>query len=243
MIRIERKIDYIVEKVDRIDTQVAEQGLQGALEYRLKQAVSPEEIKINLRVLTDLRGDINKFTDSLSSPLILNFGLQLFSNTRDQLRRIYDLIYGIRRLVAQRYNTSVDGDPERAITVNPTGDYFSNYGGVDLEVHVRATLNLSAAAIKKIGWVNFDDYLPRGRSKQKPHQSIFKGEDPEQGLYDLGYAWLHQTDSGLLWRTKVELDAIINGYENTFWPELKEADPCGFNQIVVACDIPLLENA
>ena len=30
---------------------------------------------------------------------------------------------------------------------------------------------------------------------------------------------------------------------NTFWPQLQEAEPCGFNQIEVACDIPLLENA
>lgn len=87
-----------------------------------------------------------------------------------------------------------------------------------------------------------DDYLPRGRSKQKPHQSIFKGEDPEQGLYDLSYGWLYQTDAGLLWRAWMELDGIADGYENTFWPQLKDAEPCGFNQIEVACDVPLLEN-
>ena len=96
---------------------------------------------------------------------------------------------------------------------------------------------------KRRNALNFDNYLPRGRSKQKPHQSIFEGEDPEQGLYDLGYAWLYKTDAGLLWRTKVELDAIVNGYENTFWPELKKVEPCGLNQIEVACDVPLLEDA
>ena len=30
---------------------------------------------------------------------------------------------------------------------------------------------------------------------------------------------------------------------NTFWPQLQEAEPCGFKQIDVACDVPLLENA
>ena len=240
MARIERKIDYIKDKVDRIDTQVAENNLRHALDHMLKKAVFQE--KIDLRILTDLRGDIIKFIESFSLPLLLNFGLQLSSDIRDRLQHIYDLAYWVRKLVAQRYNTSVDGDPERVITVNPDRDYFSIFGGGDLKVHVRATMHVSTVNIKKTEWLNFDDYLP-GPSSHNPHKSIFKDEDPEQGLYDLGHAWLYQTDAGLLWRTKIELDAIASGYENAFWPELKDAEPCGVNQIEVACDVPLLEDA
>ena len=72
-----------------------------------------------------------------------------------------------------------------------------------------------------------------------------KDEAPEaleQELYDLCCAWLYNTDAGLLHRTGVELEGIADGYENTFWPQLQEAEPCGFKQIDVACDVPLLEN-
>ena len=274
MTRIERKIDYIVEKVDHIDTQVAERGLQDALEYKLQQSVSLEGI--NLRILTDLRGDINKFTDSLSSPLIFNFSLQFFSDFRNQLQHIFALAYEIRRLVARHYNISTDGDPERVIIVNPTEDYYSEWGS--LEILIQETI-LRRHVLDKVMGENLQEFLSREnrgyflfknvakKNLQKflndeidPFSEIFRGEVSlyeflprdifkdetpeviEQELHDLCQAWLYQTDAGLLWRTKVELDGIASGYENVFWPQLKEAKLCGFNQIEVACDVPLLEN-
>ena len=236
--RIERKVDYIKYKADRIDTQVAENNLRHALRHVLQKAVS--HVGVNLIALADLRGDFEKFCDSLPSSLLLNFGLKLSSDIRDQLRLTYDLIYGIRMLVAQTYNISVDGQPEHVITVNPDRDYFSSYGGGELVFHGRATIKLSNDPSKKMEWWNLDDYLPQR------HQNLFPDQDQEaieRGLYNHCRGWLYQTDAGLLWRTKVELDAIVDGYENTFWPELKDAEPCGFNQIDVARDVPLLENA
>ena len=313
MDRIEHKIDYIVTKVDRIDTQVAENNLRHALEHVLRKSVSSEGV--DLRVLAGLCHDFDKFQESLPSPLLLNFGLQLSSDIRDQLQQVYDLIYGIRKLVTQRYNTSVDGDPECIITVTPYRDYFRIFGS-DLETLIKTTLVKTTilrspifeemveelqkveklqeflrnkrllqsiilqsplqVAVEKLQeffienrdyfsfgevdvvkknlqkilngeinsfseifteWVFLDELLP---------DDIFKDETPEeieQGLYDLSYGWLYQTDAGLLWRTKIELDGIASGYENIFWPQLQESEPCGFNQIEVACEVPLLENA
>ena len=145
MDRIERKVDYIVSKVDRIDIQVAENNLRHALDYVLRQAVSGEGV--DLRALSGLCDDIDKFNASLSSSLVLNFGLRLSSDIRGRLQKIYDLLYGIRKLVAQRYNIAVDGDPERIITTNPTDDYFSTLGG-NLDILVRATTTLSPVQIK-----------------------------------------------------------------------------------------------
>ena len=233
MNRIEHKIDHIVSKVDRIDTQVAENNLRHALEHVLRKSVSSEGV--DLRVLAGLGHDFGKFNESLPSPLLLNFGLQLSSDIRDQLRLTYDLIYGIRMLVAQRYNISVNGDPERVIIAD--SDYFSLYGN-NLETIVKVTMHLPKYYSERVGWIDFDDYLP------EHHSRIFEDEETrEQGLYDLGCAWLYQTDAGLLLRTWVELEAIANGYESTFWPQLQETEPCGFKQIDVACDIPQLENA
>lgn len=293
MNRIERKIDHIVSKVDRIDTQVAENNLRHALEHVLRKSVSSEGV--DLRVLAGLCHDFDKFKESLPSPLLLNFGLRLASDIRDYHQLIYDLAYGTRKLVAQRYNTSVDGDPEHIIIIDPTKDYFFDN---DLKVLVKANMYFHQIyemcgigedykwkswvkeayeeTFVKLGWLNFDNYLPESHSDEDSEavgQGLFKklakifrepeaierglydynNDSPptfreirakaiERGLYDLSYGWLYQTDAGLLWRTKIELDAIASGYENTFWPELKDAEPCGFNQIEVACDVPLLEN-
>ena len=191
---------------------------------------------VDLRALSGLCNDFSKFNDSFSSPLVLNFGLRLSSDIRGRLQEIYDLLYGIRKLVAQRYNIAVGGDPERIITTNPTDDYFSVFGG-NLEIIVKATMTIRNDLIKKMGLIDFDDYLP------EPHYNIFRGENievAEKGLNDIGCAWLHHSDAGLLWRTWVELDAIAKGYEY-FWPQLAEATPCGFNQIDVVTDLALLE--
>ena len=267
MDRIERKVNYIVSKVDRIDIQVAENNLRHALDYVLRQAVSSEGV--DLRVLTGLRDDIKKFNDSFSSSLVLNFGLRLSSDIRGRLQEIYDLLYGVRKLVAQRYNMAVGGDPERIITTNPTDDYFSTLGG-NLDILVRATTTLSPGQITKYSTLYIPFFLtpPQKRipkyiasllSKQikkmmglidfdnhlpEPHDKIFADEDIEatkKGLYVLGCKWLHHSDAGLLFRTGVELGAIAKGYEY-FWPQLeKEATPCGFNQIDVVTDLALLE--
>lgn len=263
--RIEPKVDYIVSKVDRIDIQVAENNLRHALDYVLRQAVSGEGV--DLQVLSGLRDDIDKFTDSLSSPHILNFGLRLSSDIRGRLQKIYYLLCSVRKLTAQRYNIAVGGDPERIITTNPTDGYFFLFGG-NLEILVRATMTLSSDGqeggnqFEKMGLIDIDAYLP------ERHPFIFQDEAPEtaervarkggwiwptgidgnseaeavkQGLYDLGCAWLHHTDSGLLFRTWMELEAIAKGYEG-FWPQLKEATPCGFDQIDVVTDLALIEN-
>ena len=248
--RIEGKIDHIVSKVDRIDTQVAENNLRHALNHVLQKAVSHEGI--DLRVFVELGSDISKFKESLPSALGLNFGLRLSSDIRDQLQQIYDLAYGIRRLVAQKYNISVDGDPGRLITIDPIEDYF-RFGG-NLEMLVKTTIlywvyrfplvDYVPDELGKVDeffaeWVFLDEFLPEGSMDIILDETIELGE---RRLYDLGVAWLYQTDAGLLWKTEVELDGIADGYENVFWPQLKEADPCGFNQIEVACDVPLLEN-
>lgn len=250
MNRIERKIDYIVSKVDRIDTQVAENNLRHALEHVLRKSVSSEGV--DLRVLAGLCHDFDKFRESLPSPLLLNFGLRLSSDIRDQLQQIYDLAYGIRRLVAQKYNISVDGDPGRMITIDPIEDYF-RFGG-NLEMLVKTTIlywvyrfplvDYVPDELGKVDeffaeWVFLDEFLPEGSMDIILDETLELGE---RRLYDLGVAWLYQTDAGSLWKTEVELDAIADGYENTFWPQLKEAEPCGINQIDVACDVPLLEN-
>ena len=261
---IERKIDYIVKKVDRIDTQVAENNLRHALEYALQKAVSKE--RIDLSVLAVLVDDFEKFNESFSDFPILNFGLRLSSDICGRLKQICDLAYRVRTLVAHRHNASVDGDPERIITVNPIDDYFLYFGG-DLRTHVKATLHLEKEAIKRAEWLDFDDYLSVSRTKLFPedYKVYHEGfryaraagirilppaskavKDPkgaEQNLYNLVVGWLYNTDSGLLSRAWWELKAISDGYEKTFWPKLAKAESCGFDQIDIVCDLPLLENS
>ena len=270
MDRVEQKIDYIVAKVDRIDTQVAENNLRHALNHVLQKAVSLEGI--DLRFLAGFHEDLSVFNNSLSSPLISNFGLRLSSDVRDRLQMIYDLLYGIRKFVAQRHNFAIYGDSERVIAITPTLEYFELLGRPletmvkenmlfekvidELAIHKEDMLGFSIFSdeefsecedghrdrlVELFDNAGFIDLCPNGLFLS----DLFMDEAPEvveQGLYDLCCAWLHNTDAGLLWRTWIELEGIADGYENVFWPQLKEAEPCGINQIEVACDVPLLEN-
>ena len=265
MNRIEQKIDYIVTKVDRIDTQVAENNLRHALNHVLQKAVSLEGI--DLRVLAGFNEDISVFNNSLSSPLISNFGLRLSSDVRDRLQMIYDCLYEIRKIVAQRHNFAVYGDSERVIAMTPALEYFELLGRPlvamvkenilfeevldELAIHKKDMLEFSIFSdeafsecedghrdrlVDLFNNAGFIDLCPNGLFLS----DLFKDEAPEaieQGLYDLCCAWLYNTDAGLLYRTWVESDGITDGYENVFWPQLKEAKPSPFNQIDVACDV------
>ncbi len=254
--RIESKVDYIVQKVDRIDIQVAENNLRHALEYTLQQAVYGEEV--DLTILAGLCGDFRKFKASLPAEwLLLNFGLYLSSDIRDRLRQIYDLAYGLRKVVAQRYNAAVDGDPERIVIVDPPRDYLCCLGpgphsglanGTKMAMHLVTSSRVPRKRSEEIQEFLTSDGLSFLYSQRYlPAQPfmIFGNveEDIAEGLYDLCRAWLYRSDAGLLWRTWSELGAMKDGYHSWCWPQLQEADLCGFDQIDVTCDLALIENA
>ena len=97
-----------------------------------------------------------------------------------------------------------------------------------------------AALFNDMGFLDLSGCYPDGLS------ALFEDEAPEaveQGLYDLCCAWLYHTNAGLLWRTWIELEGVGDGYENTFWPELAKVESCGFDQIDIVCDLPLLDKS
>ena len=144
--------------------------------------------------------------------------------------------------------TSKDGAPFRAICkqggrIVPIDTLIYELCSTDDINQWRASMNKLKVGVDAIEvW---EHTSPMYKVEYQPADMKKKDEAPEaleQELYDLCCAWLYNTDAGLLHRTGVELEGIADGYENTFWPQLQEAEPCGFKQIDVACDVPLLEN-
>ena len=115
MDRIEAKIDYVVQKVDRIDTQVAENNLRHAVDHMLRRAVM-EEDRIDLKSLAAISSDLNRFMESLPGPLFLNFSLVVSSDVRERIGQLLGLLSGIRQIVAQSYNLSVGGNKEMGLS-------------------------------------------------------------------------------------------------------------------------------
>ncbi len=252
MDRIEAKIDYVVQKVDRIDTQVAENNLRHAVDHMLRRAVM-EEDRIDLKSLAAISSDLNRFMESLPGPLFLNFSLVVSSDVRERIGQLLGLLSGVRQIVAQSYNLSVGGNPERVVVANPDSDYFCPYFGGDLDTLVKATTvckddidvggrkwydTNKIDQFKEMGLSNLDDYLP------EPHSELFEDSNDDdsysakqQRLGDLVRGWLYQTDAGMFFRTELEMNAITDGYENVFWPKLVGSEPCHIGHIDVSCEV------
>ena len=250
MDRIETKIDHIVEKVDRIDTQVAENNLRHAMNHIVRRAVAQDSI--DLESTAGISEDLDRFIESLPGPLFLNFALRLSSDVRERLGQLYDLLHGVRKVVAQSYNLTIHGDPERVVTVDPDRDYFCPSLGGDLDTLVKATtvclteVDVSSKwydteymnQFEAMGLSDLDDYLP------EPHQVIFRDTyereshgETQHRLGELVRAWLYRTDAGLFFRTNIEMIAINKGYEEVFWPQLQGAERSQLTQVSAACEV------
>lgn len=90
-----------------------------------------------------------------------------------------------------------------------------------------------------MGLTDLDNYLPQRHSEifQETYDSDSL-EDTQQRLGELVRAWLFGADAGLFFRTSLEMQAMSDGYEEVFWPELQGKESCEIGQIFVACKIP-----
>lgn len=74
------------------------------------------------------------------------------------------------------------------------------------------------------------------RARKKSEQIARSILESPQRVEELVAAWLWQTDGGVVLRTYVELLAIRDGYQSTFWSHLKGHPLSGLRLIEVDCD-------
>lgn len=120
--QIRQDLGSIAKKVARIDMRVAENNLREAMKHVLGKAVQPEEI--NLKKISALSNDFDNLFRSMEPSVYFNFGIRLATDVRDNVQSLYDLLSGVRMLVAQRHNQSVESTPARAVSFNPGIDYL-----------------------------------------------------------------------------------------------------------------------
>ncbi len=128
--RIEAKLEVldailreVLKKVDRIDTNVAENGLARALDHLLKKAIAGREV--DLVELSRLHDDLVKFTGSVDGwGLGAAPGLRLSSDVRDRLESVFAMISGVRTFVVASHNVACDGNPARVVACDPVRDYL-----------------------------------------------------------------------------------------------------------------------
>ena len=270
--RIESNLEDIGRKVDRIDMRVAENNLREAMKHVLSRAVHPDEI--DLKMISELRNDLNNLFEAISSPVYFNIGIRLATDIRDHLSSIYALLVSVRMLVAERHNKAVRGNPEHVVGLNLTVDYLrilgvhedinsavayrdiaSCYGGTldailesvsarftfsdkeDLKHFQQLLESKLAYPLEQV----FSERFQGGRVLYHVlPEEVFDGsaDDIISRLQELAMQWLWTTDSGLLLRAKIEMDALAHGYDKIVWTHLLDQETVVLEELTVMGELP-----
>lgn len=88
------------------------------------------------------------------------------------------------------------------------------------------------------------DLLPRGIAVYRSlPDAVFEGniEDVASRLTDIADTWMSSSDSALLLRVDLELEALERGYEAVFWPHLLDAPANNIGDLIASVDIQQLQ--
>ena len=235
---LDRKVDQILERVERIDVNVAENNLRSALRHVLGTAFRDGEV--DLARLRTLDGDIDKFCEALEGfGLGLCPGLRFSSDVREMVVLVTRLLWAPRVLMWQRFNQVADGDPNAVLNDDLYSGRFDVLAEmVSANISVRRTLKdlpeaLGDKVYSEFMWAD-DGTRKRFESWVKEEvRQAFDGalfdEDPEANLLadllekklakkkatapqvvEYLEAWAAHTDAALLWRLMRELSIANN---------------------------------
>ena len=115
------QIREIAQRLERVDTNVAEQNLRSALKHVLSRASTTDGF--DLTSMEPLFEDLDKFTDSVTPwGFGLSPNLRLSSDVRGMLGAVWHLVLGAQLTWISTHNQIVGGDPERCRR-HPLDDY------------------------------------------------------------------------------------------------------------------------
>lgn len=236
---VDRKVDQILQRVERIDVNVAENNLRSALRHVLGGAFRDGEV--DLTRLRDLDGDIEKFCEALNGFGVgLCPGLRFSSDVRDMIVLTTRLLWAPRVLMWQRFNQVAGGDPGGVLKDDPYSDRFEAVSEmVAANISVRRTLKELAEAL---GDKVYDEFMWADDGTRKRFEHWVKHEVAQAfdaALYEEDFeanliadllekklvkkdatvpqvmeylnAWASSTDAALLWRLIRELNFANNG--------------------------------
>jgi hypothetical protein len=200
-----------------------------ALRETLKKSCTTKGTHLN--ELSHLLEAIQQLELDRSIPLLFDTKLHLSEGAMSVLHTVYSLLYNLRALTANQYN-SASADPlYDGLHIDSVKDYFHApelLTNDTLLYHHLLTLkrngkltrpgdnSLTEAFISYLPHTHFLlANLPEGFFEHKEQSQL------EDELYQFQVDWLLGTSAGLLYRIREELIGVREGYQHTFWPELQ----------------------
>ena len=109
-------------RVQRIDTRMAENNLREAMRHAFKETFTADGI--DLTSLYCLAEDLVNFSETLDTPLVFNFGVRLASDVRKELTALLTFLASLRLLLSAEHNLAVVANPSFVVRFAPEEQYF-----------------------------------------------------------------------------------------------------------------------
>lgn len=234
---IQQKLDVILQKLDAVQKMEAEDDLRKDLKFFLREKhVRDQEINLS-GLAEDLLESIDRFEEVADTRIQLGGarGLRFTVETRDYLRRAFQLLYTVRRSAYQKFNRDQRGDPADALRSDLQGDYWpSDVAPFNV---MRLTIQGMHHAQKSGVEGYIGDHVSRIFEEADPVAFRLRplfyemDEDLKPEVYDAFKKWwVWESDAGLLHRVRKEAKGITEGYEDSFGLDarpLAESDETG----------------
>lgn len=207
---------------------------------------APAYFNFGLRFASDVRANLNSIYSLLLSTRLLvacrhnskvpnQPGRMVTPRPSAELTDLLEVGADLRAAAAFSQCVDMYASAQAAI-VDSVNTRFTFSGQEDFD-HFSTVLNEKLATpLEQIFQVAF----PGGKAIYNSlPKDTFEGsvEEVQGRLIEIADLWASGTDSALLMRTELELNALENGYENVFWPHLKEFPAAEIGPITVASNL------
>lgn len=198
---------------------------------------------INLSKLTKALDCISEFEHQMTTPLIYNFSIRFSDKFIEKLLCFYSMLFHLRSIIAVDHNAHVEDSSYESVKCDSISDYLPKadftINDALLYWHFK---NLSIpflshknkeSQVEKLFIEPFNKYFKQYNHNacnlinQLPTSFLnsLKPTELEEALHHVQMDWLLGSESGILFKLREELFAVIEGYDKIFWPECSNLKP------------------
>lgn len=207
---------------------------------------APPYFNFGIRFASDVRANLNSIYSLLLSTRLLvacrhnakvpNQPTRMVTpNPAAELVELFDVQGDLRAAAALSQCADMYSSLQSAI-FGSVSDRFTFSGREDIDHFSDVLSKKLAEPLDKI----FETTFPGGVAIYNAlPKDVFEGslEEVQERLIEVADIWATGTDSALLMRAEIELNALENGYENVFWPHLAESPVVEIGLITVATNV------
>ncbi|PWU15162.1 MAG: hypothetical protein C5B49_12220 [Bdellovibrio sp.] len=199
----------------------------------------------DLTELFELPALIHGLEDKMKRPLLYNFNLTFDPHFVRNLQYLHSFLFHLRALIAMDYNSTIQDSVHEAVRVDsitdylPRGEYIVNDALLFLTFsRMKNQLPEKFAIPLEQAFLNFSHNgacLIRGLPAAFLNE--MKQELLEETLFLVQMDWLLGTEAGLLYRVREEVEALVEGYDQTFWGDLHHRRTRPPERLSVQCEL------